>query len=94
MKVAAFLALGSLATALPGWSGWQRQANDNCLTQERAEYLVSRERAYLQKADLADARAAGEELFSTDGFIQYSDSINSLRGDPVSCHRTRDLNFC
>lgn len=81
MKIATLLALGSVATALPNLFS---RTKHYCLTQERAEYIVNRERVYLQKADIADARAAGEELFSTDGFVQYSDSINSLRGDPVS----------
>lgn len=81
MKIATLLAFGSVATALPNLFS---RTKNYCLTQERAEYIVSRERVYLQKANLADAQAAGEELFSTDSFVQYSDSINSLRGDPVS----------
>lgn len=83
MKIAILLAFGSLVTALPNLNLFTRTKH-HCLTQERAQYIVDRERVYLQKADPADARAAGEELFSTDGFVQYSDSINSLRGDPVS----------
>lgn len=81
MKIAVVLALGSVATALPNIFS---RTKNYCLTQERAEYIVNRERVYLSKADPADARAAGEELFSSDGFVQYGDSINSLRGDPVS----------
>lgn len=83
LSIPILITLATAATALPNLST-RTKTKHHCLTQERAEYIVSRERVYLLKADPADARAAGEELFSTDSFVQYSDSINSLRGDPVS----------
>lgn len=78
MKLTILFTLATTVTALP-----KRSTPSTCLTHERAHYIVERERVYLQKANLTDARAAGEELFAAD-FVQYGDSINSLRGDPVS----------
>lgn len=83
MKFTTVLAFTGLATALPSWNGWGNQPSQACLTQQRAEDIVSKARIYQLKANLADARAAGESLYGPD-FKQYSDSVNSLRGDPVS----------
>lgn len=80
MKFATIFALATAVVALPSP---QLPPPSTCLTNERAHYIVERERVYLQKANITDARLAGEELFAAD-FVQYGDSINSLRGDPVS----------
>lgn len=80
MKFTTLLALATTVIALPSP---HPTTPPTCLTDTRANYIVERERVYLQKANITDARIAGEELFADD-FVQYGDSINSLRGDPVS----------
>lgn len=84
MKLTTILACVTAVVALPSP---QLPPPSLCLTDKRAQYIVEREKVYLQKANITDARLAGEELFAAD-FVQYGDSINSLRGDPVSSIRT------
>lgn len=81
--ITSLLAAAALTSASPVTRQTIEGFPPNCLSYARAQYIIEREIAYLRKADLADARAAGEELFAAD-FVQYGDSINSLRGDPVS----------
>lgn len=78
-----FATIFALATAVVAFPSPQLPPPSLCLTDARAQYIVEREKVYLQKANITDARVAGEELFAAD-FVQYGDSINSLRGDPVS----------
>ena len=85
MKFSTVLAFVGLTVAAPSknWGSW-RKGNDACLSAEDAQYIVELSKTYQLKADLNAARAAGEYLYSAADYRQYGDSINALRGDPVS----------
>lgn len=90
--IAIFLTAAALTSAAPHLHIARTASSfpPNCLSPERANYIVQRERVYLLKADLNEARAAGEELFADD-FVQYGDSINSLREQPVCFFPVPDI---
>jgi len=85
MKFSTVFVFATTAAAVP-WGNWKqwKKPSTTCLTDEMAAYIQERSRVFQLKADLAEARAAGEELFAADEYKQYGHSINSLRGDAVS----------
>lgn len=100
MKFSSVLSFASLALAAPqAWKSWQASdsKSDACLSVEDAKYIVELSKTYQLKADLDAARAAGEYLYSAADYRQYGDSINALRGDPVSvimCIVSNSANIC
>lgn len=81
-SLASFTALVWSVAAAPnpdGWQGW----NDGCYSRSYIEGLVAQEIVYLQHLDLAAANAAALAIFDPS-IAEFGDSINSLRGDPVS----------
>jgi len=85
MKFSTVLIFATTAAAVPfgQWKDWNKPST-NCLTDEQAAYINERSRVFQLKANLTDARLAGEELFAADEYKQYSHSVNVLRGQPVS----------
>jgi len=92
MKFSTALIFATSAAAIPfgNWKQW-KQPNTQCLTDEQAAYIQERSRVFQLKANLTDARLAGEELFAADEYKQYGHSINSLRGDAVSTREVQNL---
>lgn len=87
MKVASVLSFASLALAAPSaWQSWKGSSSNKnaCLSAEDAKNIVELSAVFQLKADLAAAKAAGEYLYSALDYREYGDSINALRGDPVS----------
>jgi len=89
MKFATTLAsLGLAATALaapaPGqWNNW-KAPNDNCVSREHVEETIEKAIVFLQHLPGTEtaSTAAAEAIFDP-AIVEYGDSINSLRGDPV-----------
>lgn len=54
----------------------------SCLSDHDAEDIVNKSIIFLQHRDIEEARAVATELFSPD-IVQYGDSINILRADPL-----------
>lgn len=80
MKFSAIVAPLAFATsAVATWGGW----NPTCLNDADVQSIISREIVYLEHKNLTAAKAAAASLFTPD-FNEYGDSINSLRGAPVS----------
>lgn len=80
MKFSAVVApLAFATTAIAGWGGW----DPTCLKDADVQSIISREIIYLEHKNMTAARAAAQSLFTPD-FNEYGDSINSLRGAPVS----------
>lgn len=78
----ASLALAATASAAPspgGWGNWGK----NCASRDYIQSLVDQEIVYLQHLNQTAALAAGQAIFASD-IQEYGDSINSLRGAPVS----------
>jgi len=96
MKFSTVFVFAATAAAVP-WGDWKqwKKPSTNCLTDEQAAYIQERSRIFQLKANLTEARAAGEELFAADEYKQYGHSINSLRGDAVSYSKdfTSQANF-
>lgn len=59
---------------------WQ---DSSCLTDADAQYLISQSIVFLEHKDVPAAKAAAYTIFTED-IQEFGDSINSLRGDPVS----------
>jgi hypothetical protein len=72
-------------------SAWTVQAHyqRSCLTDAVAKSIADRSAIFLQHTDVALANATAQELFA-ENIIEYGDSINSLRGDPVSFMNPQD----
>ena len=71
----AALALSSASFA----SAW------SCLSDDDAQEIVNKSIIFLQHRDLDEAREIAYDLFA-ENITQYGDSINFLRGAPVSRH--------
>lgn len=69
---AATLAIGAVADS---WS--------NCLSDAQVQDLINKEILYLQHNDIEQAREIANSIFTPD-VMEYGDSINSLRYQPVS----------
>ncbi|KAK5085158.1 hypothetical protein LTS08_003385 [Lithohypha guttulata] len=84
MKLSTVFLFATSAVAIP-WGNWQKwnKPSTTCLTYEQALYIQERSRVFQLKANLTDARLAGEELFAAQEYKQYGHSINSLRGDAL-----------
>lgn len=79
------LATTTLAAPTPGnWKDWKAPDN-KCVSREYVEEVLAKEIIFLQHLPgTQDAsRAAAFEIFDP-AIVEYGDSINSLRGDPVS----------
>ena len=63
----------SLSSAVSAWT---------CLSDDDAQYIVNQSIIFLQHTDVDQARAIAYDLFAPD-LMEYGDSINALRGDPV-----------
>lgn len=57
-------------------------ATYNCLTYEEAKSIADRSAIFLSHLDVALANTTAQGLFAED-IVEFGDSINSLRGDPV-----------
>lgn len=77
MKFSIVAALAT--TAVAQWQPW----DPTCLNQTDVDNLIAKEIIYLQHPDVAAARAIAYSIFTPD-IVEYGDSINSLRGQPVS----------
>lgn len=71
--------LTCLVQASPTWEGW----NNGCLSAAEAQSIVDRSIIFLQHLDIPLANKTAQSLFAPD-IVEFGDSINSLRGDPVS----------
>lgn len=94
MKLSSVLAFATAAVALPagGWQGWKKPAaNELCLTDEQTAYISELSRIFQLKANLTEARIAGETLFAAEEYKQYGHSINSLRNQAVRLTASRVL---
>lgn len=60
------------------WSDWQ-----NCLSQSQAETIVNEYASILTHSDPAAANATAQALLDVN-YVEISDSILSLEGQPVS----------
>ena len=79
MKFASFATLATLATSVSAgkWKDW-------CLTDAALQRIIDNSIIFLQHFDVAAANATAYATFAPD-ITETGDSINSLRGDPVSC---------
>lgn len=83
----ASLALAGAALAAPApsdWNDWNAR-DKKCVSREYVEEVVAKEIIFLQHLVGTEeaSRAAAFEIFDP-AIVEYGDSINSLRGDPVS----------
>lgn len=88
MKFTTVLAFATAAVAAPSW-GPIMEGNNNCLNEAQANKIVELNALFQIHADVPAARAAAESLFSPTNYTEYGDSINSLRGAPVSPYVVR-----
>jgi len=75
-----------LAAPAPGnWKDWNAPDGE-CVSREYVEEVLAKEIIFLQHLPGTEeaSSAAAFEIFDP-AIVEYGDSINSLRGDPVSC---------
>jgi len=79
-----------LAAPAPGnWKDWNAP-DVKCVSREYVEGILAKAIIFLQHLPGTEAAssAAAFEIFDP-AIVEYGDSINSLRGDPVSCDHLR-----
>lgn len=81
-SLASLAAVLCSVAAVPNPGGWKGYKN-GCFDRSYIEGLVAQEIVFLQHLDVAAAVAAGNAIFDPN-IQEFGDSINSLRGDPVS----------
>lgn len=77
------LAVASVASVPTPASAMQAREWNNCFSRDYILGLIEQERIFEMHTDVAAAVAAGNAIFDP-AFVEYGDSINSLRGAPVS----------
>lgn len=84
--------LASLAMAAAGVAAAPTKASameardsswNNCFSRDYIEGLIAQEIVFEMHTNVTAAIAAGNAIFDP-AFVEYGDSINSLRGAPVS----------
>ena len=90
--LATLFAFVATAFARPsgGWSGWGHGA---CLNQTDVDTLISGYTYLLEKPGGPDFNSTAASILSTDKFMVYSDSINSLSNRTVSISSVSNLDL-
>jgi len=85
-----FLIVIGAALAAPTLGNWKdrRTSDKKCVSREYVEDVVAKSIIFLQHLEGTEeaSQAAAYEIFDP-AIVEYGDSINSLRGDPVSTSR-------
>lgn len=79
----ALAACGVAASPTPSWGNWGNSGNPACVSRSYIEGLIAQEIVFLEHKNVTAAVAAGNAIFDAN-IAEYGDSINSLRGAPVS----------
>lgn len=77
MKFFSLAAVAALASTATAWK------HGNCLTDAGLQRIIDNSIIFLQHFDVAAANATAYATFAST-IMETGDSINSLRGDPVS----------